>query len=100
MRTTLFILSMLLLIPFQLRAQEPGVTMRVDASAGQGAFKHVWSYFGYDEPNFTYAENGKKLLSELNELSPVPVWRDSDGGKIRLSFRLSRNSTSLLQLSW
>ena len=48
------------------------MTLRVDASARQGAFKHVWSYFGYDEPNFTYAENGKKLLSELNEGWKVP----------------------------
>jgi len=25
----------------------------------------LWSYFGYDEPNYTYAPNGKKLLGEL-----------------------------------
>ena len=33
----------------------------------------VYSFFGYDEPNFTYMKDGKKLLSELSELSPVPV---------------------------
>ena len=34
----------------------------------------VWNYFGYDEPNYTYAPNGQKLLRELNALSPQPVY--------------------------
>lgn len=34
----------------------------------------VWSYFGYDEPNYTYAPNGKKLLGELAALSRAPVY--------------------------
>jgi xylan 1,4-beta-xylosidase len=34
----------------------------------------VWAYFGYDEPNYTYQPDGKKLLSELAALSPVPVY--------------------------
>ena len=35
--------------------------------------KPVWAWFGYDEPNYTYMKDGKKLLSELSALSPVPV---------------------------
>jgi xylan 1,4-beta-xylosidase len=34
----------------------------------------IWSYFGYDEPNYTYQPDGKKLLSELAALSTVPVY--------------------------
>jgi xylan 1,4-beta-xylosidase len=34
----------------------------------------VWSFFGYDEPNYTYTNDGKKLLTELSALSPVPVY--------------------------
>src|SRR5437660_4415418 len=34
----------------------------------------VWAWFGYDEPNYTYMKDGKKLLSELAALSPVPVY--------------------------
>jgi len=34
----------------------------------------MWAMFGYDEPNYTYTENGSKLLSELASLSPVPVY--------------------------
>lgn len=34
----------------------------------------VWNYFGYDEPNYTYAPNGQKLLRELTALSPKPIY--------------------------
>lgn len=34
----------------------------------------VWAWFGYDEPNYTYMKDGKKLLGELAALSPVPVY--------------------------
>jgi len=36
--------------------------------------KPIWSWFGYDEANYTYMKDGKKLLSELAALSPVPVY--------------------------
>src|SRR3982751_2814200 len=34
----------------------------------------IWAFFGYDEPNYTYTDHGRKLLSELAALSPVPVF--------------------------
>ena len=34
----------------------------------------IWAFYGYDEPNYTYTHDGKKLLSELAALSPVPVY--------------------------
>ena len=34
----------------------------------------LWAWFGYDEPNYTYMKDGKKLLSEIAALSPVPVF--------------------------
>src|SRR5215813_14688827 len=49
------------------------VTIEVDAGKGLGPLKPVWSYFGYDEPNYTYMKDGRKLLSELAALSPVTV---------------------------
>src|SRR5271170_5773166 len=52
----------------------PPIEMRVDASASNGTLPRAWTYFGYDEPNFTYSPNGKKLLQELAELSPAPVY--------------------------
>ena len=32
------------------------------------------AWFGYDEANFTTGRDGKKLLRELHDLSPVPVY--------------------------
>jgi xylan 1,4-beta-xylosidase len=53
-------------------AQQP-VTIRVEATQNRGPFQPVWSYFGYDEPNYTYAKNGRKLIHELAALSYTPV---------------------------
>src|SRR5215471_15474492 len=54
-------------------AQRP-VLITVDAQAVQGPLPSVWTFFGYDEPNFTYMPNGRKLLEELSRLSPSPVY--------------------------
>jgi len=50
------------------------VVVRVDAASTMGPFRPVWAFFGYDEPNYTYAPNGRKLLGELAALSPTPVY--------------------------
>src|SRR5262245_29408554 len=55
-------------------AQERVVTIQVDARSRIGPMTAMWAMFGYDEPNYTYMDNGRKLLSELAELSPVPVY--------------------------
>jgi xylan 1,4-beta-xylosidase len=49
------------------------VSIQVKANQSQGAFKPIWNYFGYDEPNYTYVPNGKKLLGELAAMSPESV---------------------------
>lgn len=48
--------------------------IRVDLQQDLGALKPIWAWFGYDEPNYTYMKDGKKLLSEIAALSPVPVF--------------------------
>lgn len=50
------------------------VSARVDANRTTGTLKPIYSFFGYDEPNYTYMKDGRKLLSELAALSPVPVY--------------------------
>jgi len=50
------------------------VNIQVDAAKDLGPLRPVWSFFGYDEPNFTYMKDGKKLLSELSALSPATVY--------------------------
>jgi xylan 1,4-beta-xylosidase len=52
----------------------PTVQIQVVADRPDGALPPIWNYFGYDEPNYTYAPNGQKLLRELAALSPEPVY--------------------------
>jgi xylan 1,4-beta-xylosidase len=80
LNSTLLLLSVLLIHLFQpafLHGQgnmPTPVTLTVDLKKQAGPFKPVWAWFGYDEPNYTYMKDGKKLLSELAALSPVPVY--------------------------
>jgi xylan 1,4-beta-xylosidase len=53
-------------------AQSPA-TISVDLSTKLGPYKPIYAWFGYDEANFTTGRDGKKLLRELHDLSPVPV---------------------------
>ena len=52
----------------------PAVAIRLDITKTKGPKTPIWDWFGYDEPNYTLSKDGKKLLSELAALSPVPVF--------------------------
>ena len=67
-----FLLFALALSATSLVAQETA-KVTVDAAKTTGPSKPFWAYFGYDEPNYTTATNGRKLIHELSDLSPVPV---------------------------
>jgi xylan 1,4-beta-xylosidase len=41
------------------------VTITVDASKVTGDLQPIWRWCGYDEPNYTYAPNGKKLVNQF-----------------------------------
>lgn len=62
-----------LLVTVAAFGQEP-VSIQVDASQPIGPFKPIYSYFGYDEPNYTYTVHGTKLANELGTLSSAPVY--------------------------
>ena len=55
-------------------AQGAPVAISVDLSHATGPYKPIYAWFGYDEANFTTGRDGKKLLRELHDLSPVPVY--------------------------
>jgi len=57
-----------------LAASAQPTTIYVDLNKETGDMTPVWAWFGYDEPNYTYMKDGKKLLSEIAKLSPVPVY--------------------------
>jgi len=50
------------------------VTIEVDAGKPLGELTPVWRFFGYDEANYTYMKDGKKLLSELGRLGSPQVF--------------------------
>src|SRR5690349_19870370 len=74
--------SLLLLFGLSARGQEdssrsgstPTPVIKIDLSKSAGPMQPIWAWFGYDEPNYTYMKDGKKLLSELAALSKVPVY--------------------------
>ena len=55
-------------------SQQIPVSIRADITKPTGEMKPFWSFFGYDEPNFTTRKDGQKLLTELKQLSPVTVY--------------------------
>jgi xylan 1,4-beta-xylosidase len=73
MRRWICLLGLAVLSPCLASAQEH-VTIRVDTNSPRGPMTTMWAWFGYDEPNYTYMKDGRKLLAELQRLSPVPVY--------------------------
>ena len=65
-----------LLLPILSSAQNVSdpAAIAIDLNNSIGSFKPIWAWFGYDEPNYTYMKDGRKLLSELSALSPTPVY--------------------------
>ncbi|WP_323259567.1 GH39 family glycosyl hydrolase [Arcicella lustrica] len=60
-------------VPVFAQEQAP-VSIQVDLSKTKAPMKPIWAWFGYDEPNYTYMKDGKKLLTEISQLSKVPVY--------------------------
>ncbi len=71
-----FSVVLLFLIAPLCRSQQtpPPVSIHVQVDQSDRPISPVWNYFGYDEPNYTYAPYGKKLLGELAALNAAPVY--------------------------
>jgi xylan 1,4-beta-xylosidase len=54
--------------------QSDTALIKVDLAVTKEKMKPIWAWFGYDEPNYTYMKDGKKLLAEIAALSYVPVY--------------------------
>ncbi len=73
-------------------SSEAPVSIRVYLNQKQGQYKPIYSWFGYDEANYTTMRHGRELLKELHDLSPVPVYirvhhlLTSGDGKAELKF--------------
>jgi xylan 1,4-beta-xylosidase len=66
---------LMLAVPLS-RAQNASqtVSIQVHADRSQGTLSPIWNYFGYDEPNYTYAPHGQELLGELGALGSAPAY--------------------------
>ena len=86
-----------------LTAQQVGpdtVAISVDLEQSLGELKPVWAWFGYDEPNYTYMPDGRKLLSQIeaamptiSPIMPVVRWRRAEpsAGRVALMLRPAMN---------
>ena len=50
------------------------VEIKVDLAKKVGRYEPIYRWFGFDEANYATAPNGRKLLGELHDMSPVPVY--------------------------
>ncbi|MES2827002.1 MAG: beta-xylosidase [Bacteroidota bacterium] len=71
-----FILLVLILGPSSGFSQSPSTDAQIEIHLAKkkAPMKPVWAWFGYDEPNYTYMKDGKKLLTELAAISKIPVY--------------------------
>ena len=53
---------------------QTAVNVNVDLNQKVGSYSPIYSWFGFDESNYSTAKNGQALLRELHDLSPVPVY--------------------------
>jgi xylan 1,4-beta-xylosidase len=74
---SLLLLVVNLITPsWHLQAQQPfgdATAIDVHLDRSSGSWTPIYNWFGYDEINYT-TTNGRKLLGELHDLSPVPVY--------------------------
>ena len=68
------IFPFLMTLPCWPQPPSGSVIIQVQADEPEGPMPPVWNYFGYDEPNYTYAPNGRRLLGELAALGSGPVY--------------------------
>jgi len=75
MKSLLPVIFILFVVTVNAQRDVKPVTLQVDLTKKTAEpLKPIWAWLGYDEPNYTYMKDGKKLLSEWAALSPVPVF--------------------------
>jgi len=74
MKLKLIIFALLISVSIFGQNNSETVKINVDFNTKVGRMNPIWAWWGYDEPNYTYMKDGKKLLSEMADLSSVPVY--------------------------
>jgi xylan 1,4-beta-xylosidase len=52
----------------------PAVIVKVDGAAKAELLRHVWSYYGYDECNYTTSVGGRQLIKDLVAINTAPAY--------------------------
>lgn len=76
-RCLLVLCSVLLIAATSFSQQKPSANealISIDMGKPIGPMYPAWAWFGYDEPNYTYMKDGRKLLTEISKLSAGPVY--------------------------
>ncbi len=55
-------------------AAEQAVTIRALMDQPRGDLRPIWRFFGYDEANYTYSEDGRQMLSRIAALDDQPAY--------------------------
>jgi xylan 1,4-beta-xylosidase len=63
----------LMLVTLCCSGQAP-IRVGVNLAKPEGKFVPIYNWFGYDESGYTVTQNGRALLGQLHDLSPVPVY--------------------------
>jgi hypothetical protein len=63
----------ILVVALNLFVRAPQPVVKIDLNKETGSMDAIYAWFDYDEPNYTYMKDGKKLLSEIAALNPAPV---------------------------
>lgn len=74
MKKTHFLFLLMAVYRLSFAQEANKTTIQIDLNKKTGEMTTMWAWFGADEPNYAYMKDGKKLLTELSQLSPVPVY--------------------------
>ncbi len=50
------------------------ISITIDFAQKGKPYRPIWAWFGYDEPNYTYMKDGKKLLTDIAAFAKRPVY--------------------------
>ena len=74
MKKTHFLFLLMAVFRLSFAQETTKTTIQINLNKEVGKMSTMWAWFGADEPNYAYMKDGKKLLTELSQLSPVPVY--------------------------
>ncbi len=65
-----FVIAFMPLISCYGQTEGKSVTINVDLNKELGTFNSAWSWFGYDEPNYTYMKDGTEAAYRAGRTQP------------------------------